>query len=257
MSSLGKQIHMNRIFRHANGRILAVAADHMINYPIGMPEPLRHIEQTLAAIVEGRPSSITLNKGVAMRCFAPYAGRVPLIIQQMALTPGRLGFADHAEPEEAAAMGADAIAVAIFVKGRDELDHMKHLADTVRKAGVVGLPVVPHIYPVIEKDGATVISNTPEDVFYAARTGLEMGADFVKVPYTGSPDTYRDIVSCMPIPMVASGGPRCDTLDEAILMLRGVAASGAAGTTIGRNAWGFPDIPGTIRRLKSELGIED
>ena len=257
MSSLGKQIHMNRIFRHANGRILSVAADHMINYPIGMPEPLRHIEQTLAAIAEGRPSSITLNKGVAMRCFAPYAGRIPLIVQQMALTADRVGFADHAQPEEVVAMGGDAIAVAIFVKGKDELNHMKHLADTVRKADAVGLPVVPHIYPIVEKNGSMVVSNTPEDVFYAARTGLEMGADFVKVPYTGSPDTYRDIVSCTPIPIVSSGGPRCDTLDDVILMLRGVAASGAAGTTMGRNAWGFPDIPGTIQRLKTEMGITD
>ncbi|HOZ45873.1 MAG TPA: aldolase [Candidatus Hydrogenedentes bacterium] len=257
MSTLGKRVHLNRIFSHPSGRILAVAADHMINYAVGMPEGLRHIEQTIAEIVEGRPSSITVNKGIALRCMERFAGRVPFIVQQMALTLRFPGFAAHVEVEEAVAMGADAIAVSIFVKSDAELETMKRLATTVREAERFGLPVIPHIYPLVMKDGVPSVSNTPEDVFYAVRVGLEMGADVIKAPYTGDPASFGDIVSVTPVPVVTAGGPQCNTLEEAEAMFRDVARSGAAGTTVGRNAWGFSDIPRTIRRLKAALGMDD
>lgn len=258
MSDLGKHVRLGRIFRHSAKRILSVAVDHMINYRTGMPDPLKQIEDTVAQVVQGMPSSITINKGIAMRCFAPYAGRIPLIIQQMALTPDRPGIVANAEVEEVVAMGADAIAVAIFVKHSEDLANMNQLARTVRDAGRFGLPVIPHIYPLVPgADGALKVSNSPEDVFFAARVGVEMGADIIKVPYTGTPDTFADIVSLNPVPIVASGGPRCNTVEEAEAMLRAVAKSGAAGATVGRNAWGFGDIPGTIARLKAALAIED
>ncbi len=256
MSSVGKKIRLNRIFSDPSGRILAIAADHMINYPIGMPEGLRRIEETIKQIAEGKPSSITLNKGVAMRCSQHFAGRVPLIVQQMALTAGRPGYADHAQVEEVVAMGGDAIAVSILVKCEGELANMKRLSDTVREAERFGLPVIPHIYPIVPKDGAPSVSDAPEDIAYAVRVGLEMGADVVKVPYTGDVASFGDIVSVTPIPVVTAGGPKCETLDEAVKMLRDVARSGSAGSTVGRNVWGFPDIPGAIQQLKEALGMQ-
>ena len=253
MSSLGKAIRLNRIFRHPSKRILAIAVDHMINYPTAMPEGLRRIEDTIQKIVESDPSSLTMNKGTAIRCMPKFAGRVPVIIQQMALTAGREGFADHVEVEEAVALGADAIAVAMFVKCADELSFIKRLATTVREAEQFGLPVIPHIYPIVEKGHEHVVSTDPEDVFYAARVGFEMGADVVKIPYTGDVKSFADIVSLTPLPVVIAGGPKCDTLDEAVAMVRDAVKSGAAGTTIGRNVWGFSDIPEAIARLKSAL----
>ena len=256
MSAVGKQIRLKRVFSDPSGRILSVAVDHMINYAVGMPEGLRRIEETVALIAEARPSSITLNKGVAMRCWKQFAGRVPLIVQQMALTPGRRGFADHGDVEEVVAMGADAIALAMFVKNEDELAYMKRLSQTVREAERFGLPVIPHIYPIVPKDGVPTISNTPEDVAYAVRVGLEMGADVVKAPYTGDPASFGDIVSVTPIPVVTAGGPKCETLEDAAAMMRDVVRSGAAGSTVGRNVWGFPNIPEAVKQLKAALGMQ-
>ena len=256
MSALGKQIRLNRIFSHPSGRILAVAVDHMINYAIGMPEGLRRIEDTVRKVIEARPSSITLNKGVAMRCIKELAGRVPLIVQQTAVSPLWAGQVSHAEVEEVVAMGADAIAVATFVKDPNEYDNLKQLAATVRAAERFGLPVIPHIYPIVEKHGKRVVSDVAEDIAYAARVGLEMGADVVKIPYTGDVASFRDIVSVMPIRVVTAGGPKCDTLEEAAAMMRDVVRSGAAGSTVGRNVWGFPDIAEAIITLKAALEID-
>ena len=255
MSDLGKQTRLNRIFRDPSNRILAVAADHLVSYPTGMPEGLRQISATVAQIVEARPSSITLNKGVALRCMKNFAGKIPFIVQQNGLNTKDSSYVDHVQVEEVVAMGADAIAVAILVKGEGEFENMKRLADTVREAERFGLPVIPHIYPLVCKDGAQIISNTPEDVFYAVRIGLEMGADVIKAPYTGDPASFADIVSATPVPVVTAGGPQCETMDEVLAMLRDIVKSGAAGTTIGRNVWGFPNIPETIRQMKTALGI--
>ena len=250
MSELGKQVRLKRLFNHPTGRLLSVAVDHMINYPVGLPAGLRTMEQTLEQIVAGRPSAITMNKGVARRYGHIFAGVTPLIVQSMALRPDDTDFADSATVEEVAAMGADAIAVAMFVHCDMEIRYLRHLSAVVREAERFGLPVIPHIYPLSSGDEKHAVVHDSESVFYAVRAGFEMGADVVKVPYTGDIASFRDITSVTPVPVVVAGGPRCETLDEAERMIRDVVQAGAAGATVGRNVWGFKDIQGAIERLK-------
>jgi fructose-bisphosphate aldolase, class I len=251
ISSLGKRTRLNRIFSHPSGRILAIAVDHLVNYPIGMPKGLRNIRPTIQQIVAGRPNSITMMKGVALHCMEEFAGQVPFIIQQMACRPDVNEYADVVTAEETAALGADAIAVAVLVKGPQQMQHIRLLATVVKEAERCGLPVITHIYPIDPQK--RVVINTPEDVFYAARVGLEMGVDVIKTPYTGDAASFRDIVSEIPIRVVCAGGPKCETLEQAEAMMRDIAKTGAAGATVGRNVWGFPDIPQAIQRLKKAL----
>ena len=253
MSALGKQTRLNRIFSHPSGRILSVAIDHLINYPEGIPDGLRTLGDSIAQIVAGRPNSITLNKGAAMRYLPACAGQVPFILQSMVLRADSPHFGAQTSVEEAVAMGADAIAVAMFVKCANEIEYVKHLGAVVRESERFGLPVVPHIYPLSGGCEKVTAVHDAESIHYAVRIALEMGADFIKVPYTGDVASFRDIVSLTPVPVVTAGGPKCATLEEAEQFLRDVAASGAQGSTIGRNVWGFNDIPAAIARLKTAL----
>lgn len=253
MSALGKATRLNRILAGGTRRVLTVAVDHMINYPVKFPPELRRMASTLEQVIAGEPDAVTINKGAAMRLMTPYAGRVPLIIQSMALRPDEPDFADTATVEETLGLGADAIAVAMFVYGETELAYLRHLAEVVRCAAPLGLPVIPHIYPLESGDEKHAVVHDPEHVHYAARAGFEMGADLVKVPYTGDVASFRDIVSDIPVPVVSAGGPRCATLEEAAALARDVGRAGAAGATMGRNVWGFPDIPGAIRLLRDAI----
>ena len=253
MSSLGKRTRLNRIFSHPTGRILSVAVDHLINYPIGLPQGLRTMGRTLEQVVAGRPHAITMNKGIAMRFMEPHAGKVPFIIQSMALRPEWTEFAFSAHVEEVVAMGADAIAVAMFLKGESEIRFINHLARVVRESEQYGLPVIPHIYTLSSGDEKTSMTHHPEDIFYAVRMGLELGADVIKVPFTGDEASFRDIVAETPVPVVAAGGPKCETLEEAVAMMQAVARTGAAGATVGRNVWEFPDIPRAIQALTAAI----
>src|SRR5256886_17560914 len=66
-------------------------------------------------------------------------------------------------------------------------------------------------------------------VRHAARVGAELGADIVKTTYTGSAETFREVVRGCSVPVVVAGGPKLDS-DRAVLeMVAGGLAAGAAG----------------------------
>jgi class I fructose-bisphosphate aldolase len=110
----------------------------------------------------------------------------------------------------------------------------------VEEADRIGLPVMAHIYPRDFSAKPRIVFD-PDNIQWAVRCGLECGADVIKVPFTGDVASYRDIVRACPVPLVAAGGPRCETLREALDLMTDVVASGARGATIGRNIWGTTD----------------
>jgi len=237
---LAKKIRLNRIFAHPSGRLCSVAVDHFIGYQKGLPEGLVNVPQTIAQLVEGKPDAITMLKGMAKSTWEPFAGRVPLIIQSVCFTADDAVIESVARPEEALRLGADAIAVSIGVRGPNEGRFLRLLAQAVEEADRLGLPVMAHIYPRDFSAQARIVFD-PENIRWAVRCGIECGADVIKVPFTGDATSYRDIVSACPVPLVAAGGPRCETLHEALKMAARVVESGARGATIGRNIWGTPD----------------
>ena len=85
------------------------------------------------------------------------------------------------------------------------------------------------------------------------RCGMETGVDVIKTPYCGDVNAHADIVSESILPVVAAGGPRCETLEDALSMMSDVVKSGAQGATIGRNVWSFPDISGAVRAFKAVI----
>lgn len=247
---LGKRVHLNRLFAHPSGRLCSVAVDHFIGYGEGLPGGLRHISTTLAAVMAARPDAVTMHKGIAAACWPQYAGQVPLIIQSTGARPDDSACEQLATPEEAARLGADAFAVAAFVRGPTEGPHIRVVADCVREAARFGLPVICHIYPRDLSGAVPRVSYAPEDVAWAVRCGVEAGADVVKAPYCGDVAAFAQIVADCPVPLVVAGGPKSNSLGDALAMMADVVRAGARGATIGRNVWGFPQITAAVRALQ-------
>jgi class I fructose-bisphosphate aldolase len=237
---LAKRIRLNRIFAHPSKRLCSVAVDHFVGYQKGLPEGLVNLPETIRKLVAGKPDAITMVKGTAKSAWEPYAGRVPLIIQAVCFTADDATIENIARPEEVLRMGADAIAVSLGVRGPNEGKFLKILSDMVEQADRIGLPVISHIYPRDFTNGGTIVHD-PENIMWAVRCGIECGADVVKVPFTGEAASFQQIVASSPVPVVAAGGPRCDSLLSALEMMTKVVQSGARGATIGRNIWGAPD----------------
>jgi len=246
---LGKQVRLNRIFHQPDGRFFSVAVDHGISHSYELPEGLRPLRKTLAKIVEGKPDALTMCKGTIKHCFAPYAGKVPLIMQVVFRVPHlgqreyQMGFV-----EEAIRLGADAIAMSTTVGDDNQGMLVTALGQLVREADAVGLPVIAHLYPSGDR-------LTEEEMYslkwvrYTARAGMEVGVDVMKLFYTGDPDTFREVVEMSPVPVVVAGGPKMPTFRDFLEMAKGVLESGARGLTVGRNVWGEPDIPAAMRAV--------
>lgn len=246
----GKLVRLNRIFSHPSGRLCSVAVDHFIGYAEGLPDGLRRIRSTLAEIAAGGPDAVTMHKGIAASTWGPHAGRIPLILQSTTARPDDSACEQMATPEDAVRLGADAFAVSAFIRGLTEAAHLRTVADCVREAARFEMPVVCHIYP---RDKANKISFAPDDVAWAVRCALEVGVDVIKVPYCGDVRAYGEIVAECPVPVVAAGGPRADTLRSALTMIAEVVQSGARGATIGRNVWGFGQTAAAIRAFKAVI----
>jgi class I fructose-bisphosphate aldolase len=246
--NVGKQVRMNRLFSHPSGRFFSVAVDHFIGYDAGLPRGLQHIQTTLDAIVAGRPDAVTMHKGIAMSAWKRYAGAVPMILQGIAGRPDDSAYELVATAEDAIYLGADAFAVAAFVRGRTEGAYLRVVADCVREAARFDMPVICHIYP---RTSNHQISFAPEDIAWAVRCAVEVGVDVVKTPYCGDQAAFCQIVNDCPVPLVAAGGPKTDTFESALAMIAEVVRSGARGATVGRNIWGFDHITAAVHAFKA------
>jgi len=205
--------------------------------------------KTLAEIVAGKPGAVTMNKGIAMSCWEPHAGQVPLIIQAGWFTADDVIMETVSSPEEVVRLGADAIAFSIGVRGPNEGKYMKSLAHVVNQASRFDLPVIAHIYP-RDFSGVPKPLHDAENIAWAARAGLECGADIIKVAYTGDVKSFSQIVSTCPVPIVAAGGPKSETLVEALKLMRDACQAGARGATIGRNIWGNSNPARALQAFK-------
>lgn len=230
-----------------------VAVDHFLGYHLGMHPGLADLPRTIAAIAAGIPDAVTMNKGVALRCWGPFAGRIPLIIQSLAARPDDTADELIATPEDAIRIGADAIAICSFVRGASEAVHVRRVADLVRQAEMWDLPVILHTYPRRFGPEGVEISFDPDDVAWAVRCGIEVGVDVIKAPYCGDVASYSQIIASCPVPLVAAGGPQTGTLEAALEMASDVIRSGARGMTIGRNIWGVREITGAVEAFKAVI----
>jgi DhnA family fructose-bisphosphate aldolase class Ia len=74
-------------------------------------------------------------------------------------------------------------------------------------------------------------------VKHAARVGAELGADIVKVVYTGSVRSFRRVVKGCPVPVVIAGGEKMESDEELLTMVHESLKAGGAGVSIGRNVF--------------------
>jgi class I fructose-bisphosphate aldolase len=200
------------------------------------------VAATVDALVAGGPDAITMHKGPAAHIWPAHAGSVPLIIQTSLVRVDDLAIEQVATTRDAIRLGADAVAVVAFVRGASEARYLRAVAQIVTDAARFDLPVICHVYP-----------RAPEDVEWAVRCAYEMGVDIVKVPYCGDVEAYRQVVGQCPVPVVAAGGPKADTLLAALQLMDGVMQAGARGATIGRNIWGYPPIPKSLAAFKAVI----
>lgn len=159
--------------------------------------------------------------------------------------------------EDAIALGASAVGYTVYSGSKYESEMHREFSRVIREAHARGILAIGWMYPrgksildrkstsltlkmaIEEQEHSTLaIDETQSIVAYGARIGLELGADMVKVKYTGSSESFRWVVqSAYPAMVVMSGGPLTKTDQEFLSIVEEALAAGAAGVAVGRNIW--------------------
>ena len=229
----GKTLRLNKIFG-PDGRAVVVALDHAS----GMG-PLPGIENPGGAVeklVKGGVDAIMTTPGVITR-FGSKFGRAGVILRVdgggTALGSGG-GFGKLFGPSMALALGADAVCSMGFAGIPDEYEHWSYVASLSEECQKLQVPFLVEALPRGEK----VKTMAPEDgVAVACRVAAELGADFIKTSYPGTPKAMAKVAGTCYIPILILGGPKMDS-DRALLeTVSGALDGGAAGVCMGRNLW--------------------
>lgn len=253
MTTVGKERRLRRLLDADGDRGVVVPMDHGTS--IGPVDGVERPGETAEAVVRGGASSVVVHKGL-VPTVAPRIGEAGLWVHVSASTSLNPDPDDKrvvASAGEAARLGADGVSAHVNVGSPEESRQVEDLGALTRAADDLGLPTLAMMYP----RGPDV--DDPHDVdnvAHVARLGAELGADVVKVPYTGDPETFRTVAEGCPAPVLISGGPKVED-DEAVL--REVQASlqaGGAGVSIGRNTWQRDD-PAAFAAALAELVLHD
>jgi DhnA family fructose-bisphosphate aldolase class Ia len=142
--------------------------------------------------------------------------------------------------EDALRMGADAVIAMGIVGTRDEAASLQSLAALAGECDRWGIAFVAEMLP----GGFAAKEVTPAQIASAARVGADLGADFIKVAYSGSVESFREVVSSCYRPVVVLGGSKQHP--EALASTaRDAVKAGARGMAVGRNIWQSAN-PGVI-----------
>ena len=231
----GKEIRLERIISRNTGKAVIVPMDHGVS--MGPILGIIDMKQAMSQVAEGGANAVVVHKGIVAqghRKSGPDMGLIVHLSASTSLSPEPNAKTLVCTVEEAIKLGADAVSIHINIGNGHEREMLSDLGKIAYKASDWGMPLLAMIYP----RGAKIKDEyNTEAVKHAARLGAELGADVVKVSYTGSPETFKEVVDGCQVPVIIAGGPKMDS-DRAILeMVEGAIDAGAAGTSIGRNVF--------------------
>jgi predicted phospho-2-dehydro-3-deoxyheptonate aldolase len=247
MTIIGKRIRMERIKNRNTGRTVIVPMDHGIS--MGPIDGLQDMKRAIHDVAEGGANAIVEHKGLVVEGHRRQGKDIGLIIHLSAstsLSPYPNVKTLVCSVEEAIKLGADAVSIHINLGNGQEKEMLNDFGRVSYEARMWGMPLLAMMYPRGEK-----IKNEydVDAVKHAARVGDEMGADLVKVSYTGSMETFKEVVTGCAVPVIIAGGPKMDSDREILEMVKGSIEAGGAGVSIGRNVFQHKDPTQMVRAI--------
>lgn len=259
MTELGKAIRLGHLFDPSTDTAMVIPMDHPVEayYP-QLADPVDLVDSLITAGATG----FLLNRGMASILAPVLAGRAGWILRitiSHGLRNKPLEQVFATTVEEALRLGADAVCPTIFLGCEDnriDITELGRLADDCTKWG---MPLCAEVFPVGLKGEDSVPLGKPsfvEESRLACRIGAEWGGDFIKTNYTGTSESFRQVVDYCPIPILVAGGPKLDSPRQMLEMVKGCMDAGAAGTIMGRNIWEYSN-PAAMMRAVAAIVRDD
>ncbi|UCE37988.1 MAG: class I fructose-bisphosphate aldolase family protein [Thermoplasmata archaeon] len=247
MTDLGKNIRLRRIQDKKTGRFVIVPMDHGVSS--GPIKGIVDMEDTIKKVAEGGATAVVLHKGNALFGLEKAQVDIGFILHLSASTkmsPDPNAKVLVAEVEEALLMGADTVSIHVNVGAETEPEMLQDLGFISGQCNRWQIPLLAMMYP---RGPGVKNPFDVELVKHVARLGAELGADVIKTNYTGSIDTFKEVISGCPVPVIIAGGPKTDSDMDVLTMVHDAIKAGAAGISIGRNIFQHDNIIGMTRAL--------
>jgi len=250
---IGKAIRMERILNRKSRKTVIVPMDHGLT--MGPIAGLEDMKKAVDKVVDGGANAVILHKGIVKSGHRGGGKDIGLIIHlsgNTSLSPDPNAKVLVCTVEEAIRLGADAVSIHINLGASTDEQMIRDFGEVSKKCEKWGMPLLAMMYT----RGPNIKSQyDPKLIKHAARAGAELGADIVKVNYTGSVSSFREVVNGCPVPVVIAGGEKMESDKDLLEIVAGAMEAGAAGVSIGRNVFQHEDpdrIVHTISKIVHE-----
>lgn len=246
----GKEVRLRHLFKHSK-RVFIVPMDHGVT--VGPAPGLVDIRLAVKSVTEGGADAVIVHKGLAKQIIDfVHPGGCELIVHLSAstsLSPEPNRKETVSSVKHAIRLGATAVSAQVNLGGSFESHMLKDLGELAEECDLWGMPLLAMMYV---RDGNRESEYDPVKIKHAARVAAEVGADIVKVNYTGSPETFAEVTGAVNIPVIIAGGPKMDSTGDLLAMIADAVKAGAGGVAIGRNVFQDPSpalLAASIRRI--------
>ncbi len=245
-----KTINLNKLT--TKGKALYLAYDQGLEHgPSDFNDKNVDPKYIIDIAKKGKYNGIVFQKGIAEKYNKEIkASKVPLIVKlngKTNLFKGEPISRQLCTVDEAIKLGAAAVGYTIYIGSDSEDESFQEFEGIQREAHKKGLPVITWIYP----RGKSLKGKKPEELMvYATRTALEIGADIVKIQYTGKlKDLQWAVKSAGKTKVVVAGGTKKGE-KELIKQVHEIMEAGCIGLAIGRNVWQHPKPLEITKKIK-------
>jgi DhnA family fructose-bisphosphate aldolase class Ia len=237
-STTGKQIRLNRLIQKDTNTSIICAIDHGLTSPLFL-SGLYDTEARVREAIAGGANVLMLGRGVANSVARHFARDTSLAMMLTASAAGRPSGAvvtPIGSVKEALHIGADAVVVYVALAGDNEPEMIRYTSDVSEACDAMGMPFIAEAeYPNAYQSLDTMATDFGVDYLMRnARLCAELGADIVKVNWSGDAQSFGDIVRATGKPVVLAGGSRISDL-ELLTRMEQAHAVGAIGCSVGRN----------------------
>jgi fructose-bisphosphate aldolase / 2-amino-3,7-dideoxy-D-threo-hept-6-ulosonate synthase len=234
----GKKIRLNRLIQTETNTCLICAIDHGMTSPIFL-DGLYDTGARVKEAITGGANVLMLGRGVVKTYAHHFQRDTSLALMLTASSAGRPGGAmitPIGSVEEALRIGADAVVVYVALAGDNEPDAISYVSKVGETCEYLGMPLIAEAeYPNAYQSLNDMQSALGVDYLKRnARLCAELGADIVKVNWSGDQKSFGEIIRACDRPVVLAGGTLIS--DEELLVRMAQARDvGAVGCSIGRN----------------------
>lgn len=232
-----------------NGKIMIVPMDHGASS--GPIEGLEDMKKIIGEVRAGGADAIVIHKGVYKQC-KKEIGDLPVFIHISVSTDSGNPIKKVlvASAQEVKNLGAQGVSIHVNIGNEYDSEMLADLGKISAECDKLGLPLLAMIYVRRETLGDIITKTDQKSVAIAARTGYELGADIVKVSYTGDAESFKKVVDGCAIPVIIAGGAKGGDENTFLESIKDVIKIGCAGTSIGRKIFQHQNPREITKKIK-------